>query len=256
MMTINSAAAERGAAWLTEGFGYFTRGAGAWLVMTVIFIIFMALASALPMANLLFIFLSPLLIGGMLLACHEQDNGAAATVGHLFAGFSRNTGQLVLLGLFHFIGLLLITAVTVVATLLSVGMAAIHNLFSQLTNVMHTGDIYASVDAAQALLLPLLLLLLYFAFFYVPLIMALWFSPALVMLKHQNAVDAMVNSFKGCAANIVPFLVYGVVGLVLSIIASIPMMLGWLILFPVIVASVYLGYKDIFSEEVEPAADA
>jgi len=44
----------------------------------------------------------------------------------------------------------------------------------------------------------------------------------------------------------VPFVLYGLVGLVLGIVASIPFGLGWLVLGPVAIASVYVGYRDIF----------
>jgi uncharacterized membrane protein len=56
----------------------------------------------------------------------------------------------------------------------------------------------------------------------------------------------MQESFTGCLRNIVPFLVYGVVMLALSLIASIPLGLGWLVLGPVLAASLYTSYKDIY----------
>jgi uncharacterized membrane protein len=40
--------------------------------------------------------------------------------------------------------------------------------------------------------------------------------------------------------------VYGLLGLVYAIVASIPFLLGWLVLAPVFAASVYVSYKDIF----------
>ena len=83
--------------------------------------------------------------------------------------------------------------------------------------------------------------------------MALWFAPALVVLHEESAMNAMVASFKGCLQNLIPFLLYGLVGLVLTIIATIPLMLGWLILIPMITASIYISYKDIF--QASPAGD-
>ena len=44
---------------------------------------------------------------------------------------------------------------------------------------------------------------------------------------------AMKVSFIGCLRNIVPFLIYGVVGIALAIVATIPLLLGWLVLGPV-----------------------
>jgi uncharacterized membrane protein len=252
MMQINVAAAGRGAGWLLDGFGYFTRGAGAWLIMTVIILIFLLLSMFIPVVNMLFIFLSPVLMGGMLLGCRELDRGDSINVNHLFAGFSSNTGQLILLGLFHFIGLIIIMIISAIATLLSVGVDAMNQIATQMMDKMHSGDVHMMMEMSRELLLPALLMLLYFALFYLPLLMALWFAPALVMLDEQTGVDAMVNSFKGCVKNIVPYLVYGLVGLVFCILASIPMFLGWLVLFPMIVASIYLAYRDIFKfTEVE-----
>jgi uncharacterized membrane protein len=46
--------------------------------------------------------------------------------------------------------------------------------------------------------------------------------------------------------NIWPFTVYGLIMLLLGVVASIPFALGWLILGPVIIASVYTSYRDIF----------
>jgi uncharacterized membrane protein len=56
----------------------------------------------------------------------------------------------------------------------------------------------------------------------------------------------MKASFVACLRNIVPFLVYGVILFVLAIVASIPFGLGWLVLGPVMAASLYAGYRDIF----------
>jgi uncharacterized membrane protein len=63
----------------------------------------------------------------------------------------------------------------------------------------------------------------------------------------MKPVDAMKASFAGCLKNIVPFLLYGVVMLVLCFVAAIPLGLGFLVLGPVAVASMYKGYRDIFA---------
>ena len=45
-----------------------------------------------------------------------------------------------------------------------------------------------------------------------PLMMACWFAPALVMLRHDEPVAAMKASFVACLVNIWPMLVYGLIG--------------------------------------------
>ena len=73
-----------------------------------------------------------------------------------------------------------------------------------------------------------------------PLVMAIWFAPPLVVFHDMGAGDAMKASFAGCLKNMLPFLLYGIVLLVASVIASIPLMLGWLVLGPVIAATIAL----------------
>lgn len=79
-----------------------------------------------------------------------------------------------------------------------------------------------------------------------PVVMAYWFSPALIAIDGMRAWPAMKLSFKGCLRNILPFLLYGVAGLFLVILGSLPMFLGLLVVLPVLTASIYAAYRDIF----------
>jgi uncharacterized membrane protein len=79
--------------------------------------------------------------------------------------------------------------------------------------------------------------------------MTIWFAPVLIVLDRLGAVEAMKASFSGCMKNIMPFLIYGVVGFILSILATIPFMLGWFILTPMIIASIYIAYLDIYCSD-------
>ena len=105
--------------------------------------------------------------------------------------------------------------------------------------------------------LVLLLSLLVMLALMLPVLMAYWFAPALVALEGLSALDAMKQSFIGCLKNIPAMLIYGVVGLVLMIIATLPLMLGLIFLMPVLVASMYVGYKDIYrsAEREGPVED-
>jgi uncharacterized membrane protein len=82
-----------------------------------------------------------------------------------------------------------------------------------------------------------------------PLVMALWFAPALVVFHDMGAGEAMKASFLGSLKNMLPFLLYGIVLAIASVIASIPLLLGWLVLGPVIAASIYTSYRDIYFSE-------
>ena len=53
-------------------------------------------------------------------------------------------------------------------------------------------------------------------------------------------------SFKTCLYNIPAFTLYGIIVMVLGILAAIPLGLGYLILFPVLTGSVFSSYRDCF----------
>src|SRR5437764_335017 len=56
----------------------------------------------------------------------------------------------------------------------------------------------------------------------IPLIAALWFAPALVYMHDMAPLAAMKASLGASFRNFVPFLLYGIVMLVLAIVAVIP----------------------------------
>jgi uncharacterized membrane protein len=86
----------------------------------------------------------------------------------------------------------------------------------------------------------------------VPLLMAYWFAPALVVLHGMAPLDAMKASFVACLRHVVPSLVYGVVMMVFLVIAMIPIGLGLFVWVPLFFTSTYAAYRAIFTEA--PAA--
>jgi len=250
MITIKTVEAGRGAAWLTEGFDYFRRGIGVWLGISIIMLVFFLVLSLLPfIGGILMAMLTPVLVGGVILGCRELDQGGSLSLNHLFAGFSRNTGQLILLGLLQYVaGIVIMVIAMIIVMPFTGGMGSIMHF-------MH-GVESGATTVPVGMYLGILLMMLISLALYVPVLMALWFAPALIILDSQTAIDALKQSFSGCMKNIWPFLIYGLVSLVLAIVASIPLLLGWLVLIPVLMASLYLGYKDIFEvTEVETPSD-
>ena len=245
-MNIKTADAGRGVNWLLDGFGYFTRSVGAWLGIVVLMAIIWIVSSFIPVIGSVAIqVLSPVFVGGLMLGCRALDSGQSLTVGHLFEGFSKGTSQLVLVGVLYLVGIaaIVVVAVILVAVFLG-GVGALQQL--------HQSDPAAVFGVLASIAVPLLVALA----LTVPLLMLVWFAPALIVFDGKDAMEAMRLSFRACLLNVVPFLLYGIVGLVLAIIASIPLMLGWLILMPMITASIYLAYKDVFDAGGGTAAPA
>jgi uncharacterized membrane protein len=224
--------AGRGWGWIRDGIDYFRRQPGIWIILTLIFFALMFGLSLVPLVgSIITILVIPVLVGGLLAGCRTLENGAELELAHLFAGFRAHTGPLMLVGV---IGFALTAAIMIPAALLigTGGMIA-----------LATGSTSGAVFGTTALIGLLLALALF-----IPVNMAMWFAPALVMLQAQSAPRAIAESFRGCLRNIVPFLVYSVILFVLAMIASIPLGLGWLVLGPVVFGSVYAAYRDIYFE--------
>ena len=90
-----------------------------------------------------------------------------------------------------------------------------------------------------------------FLLLFLPLVMAVWFAPALVVLRGLEPWAAMKASFSGSLQNVLPFLIYGLIGIVLAVVATIPFALGWLVVGPMSIASIYTSYCDIFEDPVD-----
>jgi uncharacterized membrane protein len=109
-----------------------------------------------------------------------------------------------------------------------------------------SGDISLIASIIGGSIITFLMALLIGAALLVPLLMALWFAPALVYFHNETPVDALKISFIACLKNWLPFLLYGVLMLIVFVIASIPFMLGFLVAGPLAIISGYTSYRAVF----------
>jgi len=178
---------------------------------------------------------SPVISGGIMLGCEAVRRGERLEVGHLFAGFQRHFGKLVAIGAIS-LGLGVLVAIVMVA-IVGVSFAGVFLAGAEPNPEQFAGmgmTIVLAVLIAMAISIPVYMLL--------------WFAAPLIVLGELDVGTALKSSFAACLKNIVPFLVWGVMALLLGILATIPIMLGWLLLGPVLMVSAYTGYRDIFYE--------
>jgi uncharacterized membrane protein len=226
-------AAGQGWAWITDGFDMFKKQPGMWIALVVVLLVIIFVLAFIPILGALATFLlMPVFTGGLMLACQAQQRGSPLEIGHLFAGFKTQTGNLFVLGAIALGGWI----VVMIPVFLIVGAGA----FFGASQGGAAGGITMGGSFLIAWLLAMALSIL--------LYMALWFAPALVALRGVAPVEAIKQSFLGCLKNIVPFLIYGIIVMVLGIVAAIPLGLGWLVLGPTLVASVYVAYRDIYGD--------
>ena len=225
--------ASHGWSWIADGWTLFKASPGLWIgVVVVLFVILFAMAMVPFVGPIAQSLLMPVFMGGLVLGCRAIEDGSGMQFNHLFEGFKTRFGTLVSVGALYLAGFIAI--MVVVMLIFGAGMAALFMGGGQ-PDMAQTG---AALGVVLAILFAVALSL--------PLVMAVWFAAPLVVFHNLGAVEAMKASFTGCLRNIVPFLVYGIIGFVLAIVASIPIGLGWLVLGPVFAASVYTAYRDIY----------
>jgi uncharacterized membrane protein len=219
--------------WIADGWDLFKRQPVMWVIFTVVgAVIFIAFQFLMPVVGqLVLTLLAPVFAGGVMIGCRGLEEGRELQISHLFAGFRERFGSLISVGLISLAFTVLIALVVGLVT--GLGMWTLFGGGADPAAVAGAG---LTVLLAALVMLALLL----------PVYMALWFAPPLVVFHAQGPGEAMKNSFVACLKNIVPFLLYSVILFLLSIVATIPMLLGWLVLVPVIAGSLYTGYRDIF----------
>ena len=196
--------------WLRQGWAIFVANPAQWLAMTLVFLVVFVGLNIVPFLGALVAnLLMPVFSAGMLYAGRKVAEGDSLGINDLFAGFRQNTTPLLTVGVLYMAGLLVIAVLA----------AAL-------------GGMMLAMFLSLALSIPLL--------------MAVWFAPALVFFNNMRPVEALKSSFSACLKNTLSFLVYGLVLMVLAFFAALPLGLGFLVLLPVIAGSVYVSYRDIF----------
>ncbi|WP_280154655.1 BPSS1780 family membrane protein [Piscinibacter sp. XHJ-5] len=227
--------AGRGTGWWTEGWALFTKNAGLWIVLGLILLVVFVVLSFIPFIGWLATsLLAPVFIGSWMLAARKVEGGGTLEVGDLFLAFKGEQMTQLLV-----VGALLLAGTFVIA--LVVGMLG----FGAAAGMMagdHSGSAGGMMAAAGAGMLAFLVMMA----LGVLVAMAFWFAPALVVFRNVAPVDAMKSSFAACLKNIVPMLVYGVLYILAAIVASIPFGLGWIVLVPLVLLTIYVSYKDIY----------
>ncbi|MFO1372503.1 MAG: BPSS1780 family membrane protein [Candidatus Competibacteraceae bacterium] len=238
--------AGRGWGWIVEGWQLFAKAPGIWIVILLIYLgISVALAFIPFIGALANALLSPVLAGGMLYGAAAQARGETLEIAHLFRGFQdqERMGPLVLLGVISVAGYVLMGLVVLVLVGGSALMGgALHSTGAGLAPEA-LGGLFAGAGFI-ALLIVLAIGLL--------ITMALFYGIPLVMLGGQNAWPAAQDSVSACWINVLPLLVFGLIYLVLAVVATIPLLLGFLILGPVTVCAVYASYREVFTAPTSP----
>ena len=190
--------------------------------------------------------LFPVFTGGLMLGCRAIDRGQPLTVNHLFAGFSERAGPLIVLGLLY-------TGIAIAITLTVAGILLVFSARRCSTQLFRLSDPFAASAVLGGALM-----VVADRRAAVPAAFPAAGDGDLVRAGAGRAArsgavggDERCRSAGACS-NVMPFLIYGLIGIVLAVVATIPFALGWLVVGPVTIASIYTSYCDIFEDASGP----
>jgi len=249
-------AAANGWRWLADAWAFTGQQRGTFIGVFVLYILVLIAFGLVPFVGWLVSgLLTPVVSGGLQLGFDAVRRGGRLDVACLFSAFQGHAGKLIAIGAVS-LGISLLIGIIIVA-ILGVSFFGLFASGSQPTP-----------EELYALLLPAALAVLVAIAVALPLYMFLWFAVPLIVLDGLDVGASMKSSFFGCLRNIIPFLVWSGAVILLGLVALIPCLLVWqalgilaaiatyvltsivwaLLAGPVIVASIYLGYRDIFHE--------
>jgi hypothetical protein len=219
--------ASHGWKWIAAGWALFKQRPGIWILAVVLGYGSLMALSLVPLVNLVAAVVWPVLTAGFVAMAHAGFRREPFGFGQLLAGFKRQTGPLVLIGVIYLaLWALCIGVFMLIGGSIWFGVA--------------TGSAEPHAVAGLGMMVLLYVLIMIVIGF------AIVFAPALVFLNEVPPLSAIRMSILGSAKNFLPGLVSSIVFIPIFIVSMLPLGLGLLITVPLMFIIFYTAYRDIF----------
>jgi hypothetical protein len=191
--------ARQGLAWLANAYTMFKAHRLAWVLLVLAYFLLLLLLRAVPFVGpYAMTVMKPVLAVGLLAAAWTQERGGRPAFAQLFQGFRANLWSLLAIGVFFVAG---ITIAVFAAQLVDGG---------KLLDLMAGGGALSEAQLAERLSdISLQLGMLFSALLSLPVVIATWWAPALVVFQDARAPAALATSLRAALANWKPLAIYG-----------------------------------------------
>lgn len=233
-MQTNKLEPRQGIAWYGCGWNLFKQNVALWLLFGIIFLIINFVVSFIPLLGpLLLALATPLLAAGFMSGADDLRQGRSLEMAVLFRAFSDDAIRTPLL----ILGALLMGFGILASILLVLFMGPA---------MMGMGSAGDGMGPQHFMARGAGIGFVVFLIIYVLIAMCMFFAIPLVTFDGMAPVEAVKTSFQAATQNIVPFLLFLIVYMVLMFIASIPFFLGLILLLPIMFCSIYCAYRGVF----------
>jgi hypothetical protein len=226
--------AGRGAAWIGDAWRLLRAKPGMWAAALILLFVAYIVLSLIPVVNIFQQLLLPFASAGIAMAADQQRRTGTFELDALVAGFKKQPVSLLAVG-----GTVMLAGLVFLIVLaIFIGPAIFQMVMSG-----------AKPDPSTIFNTQFLLAFLIGLALMIPVGVATYLAPQLIVLHDVPALTAMKMSLAGCMKNILAGLVFGLLSFVMLIVSAIPLFLGLLITVPILVLTNYTVYRDIFVEE-------
>ncbi|MDP2226953.1 MAG: BPSS1780 family membrane protein [Moraxellaceae bacterium] len=236
--------AGHGRRWISEGWRIFKEAPLLWVAVMVLIFIISGIASTVPVVgDALSNVLGPSLMIGVMSFARAIARGEGADFTHAFDGFRQHLLPLLGVGLLYIVLVLAAFAIVAAGLFISIGNTVLLGELMDDPQQAITG-LFTGIGGLTVMLGAVVLLAL------MALIMAAyWFAAPLVFFAGMGPIEAMYASFNACLRNWLPLLVYGILAFLVVIGGLLALGIGLLVALPVLSASAYVMFNDLFGQD-------
>ncbi len=249
--------ARQGMVWLAQAYAMFKQRRLAWVVLLMGYYLVLLVLRAIPgLGPYAMTVMKPVFAVGLLAAAWTQERGSPPRLSQLFQGFRANLWALLPIGVFFVVG---ITLAVFASSLVDGG---------KLLDFLSAGGSMTEEQLAGALAGGSVQLgMLFSAVLSIPVLIATWWAPALVVFQDASAGAALLASLRAALANwkplsiyalgvffyggVVPGLLIGGIALVVPQPGAQVLMIALLVPYSFFFAATlhisdYVSYRDVF----------
>ncbi|MCH9696557.1 MAG: hypothetical protein K0U68_00470 [Gammaproteobacteria bacterium] len=228
-------------AWYKKGWQWFMVNPMVWVLLVIgYFLVLMALQLLPFVGSLIGAILWPGLSAGLLVAAKKSSEQAPISVNDLFSALASSKHRL---GLLHLGMISLVVALLSGLVIFKIGGEQLMLVLNQ-TNPAEISEETIQVMQSQFPMMMWIMLI-------ISAITAVFFMYAVPLVAFHGvpAFTAIKSSILTTVVNLLPLTLFGLLYLGFATLASLPLMLGFLILMPVTICAWYASYVDIFEQD-------
>lgn len=238
-----------GLEWFKQASALLKNNMARWNFVMFIYLIFALFSIQEPLILVLFFLFNPVMWNGFFLSGLASSQKMDWNPSILFASLKTHYRPLLMLGMIVLIIKLIIGSSFQEHLATFMDMDALQAVIEK---VNKTGDKTPMLEflAQPGLLDQLFLSIALFLLISLPLTMATWFAPMLIFHRNYGLGQALKESFQACSANFLAFFVYGLIMLACVFMIIISFYIAVIFLGPLIFATIYTSFMDIWPDEV------